>query len=236
MRSKLAAAWKKRSRRERLLFGTAAAALLLYLTYALALEGTLLDILGQRARLEALNAEYQRRLVHHQRLAEMRERLEGLERELAVKKGEERRLMDGFKERHHTETLLRELRHAAKTMPLTLRDLEMKTGIVSEAREYRLESVGPASGPPGSQLVKVDYTVNQVVLHYGSTFESGIRYMLGVMALPYAISLNSFEIERASLQPAETGTAPQPPAAAASPAPKGEPPLSTRLGIEIYYR
>lgn len=232
--------WKRFSRREKFLCAAAAGALLLYATYALVLETSVRDAVNKNARLARLNAEYRNLRTGSQRLEELKGSLTGLGLELERKREDERLLAEGLQSRHPVETLLHELRQTAGTMPLQLVGMDIKTGVVSKSREFSVErATGAAPGEPlgvngAMRTVKVDYTVSKIVLSYRSTYLGAVNYFLKVMDLPYAISVNTVEMERINMPGMAAGGTKR--HIAGGGVSEGELPLNTKLGIEIFYR
>ncbi|MBI5637935.1 MAG: type II secretion system protein M [Nitrospinae bacterium] len=239
MKDSLLHYWKRFSRREKFLCAAAAGVLLLYASYALVLENSVRDALNKDARLARLNAEYQSIRAGSRRLEELKGSLAGLGLELEKKREEGRLLAEGLQSRRPAETLLHELRQAAGAIPLQLVGMDIKTGVISKSREFAVErATGAAPGEPlhvgAMRTVKVDYTVSKIVLSYRSTYHGAVNYFLKVMDLPYAISVNTVEMERSNMAGIAVGGPKR--HIAGGGVSEGELPLNTKLGIEIFYR
>lgn len=222
--------WERFSPREKFACRAAACVLLVYATYASVLENSMRDAVGKNIRLAGLNAKYQGLLDGRRRGAQLKDGLSALTLELEKKREAEKRLFaEGAQSRRPVETLLHELRQTAGSMPLQLVDMDIKTRMVAKTGELALSTPpGAVAGnsPKAIQAETVDYTVIKIVLSYRSSYTDGLKYFLKVMDLPYAISVNSLEMERSNVAGMGVGGILG-----------GEMrELNTKLGIEIIYR
>lgn len=239
MKDSLFQYWERLSPREKLACLAAACTLLLYATYALVLENSMRDAMNKSIRLTRLNAEYEGLRADPQRGEELKGGLTALTLELEKKRGEERRLFaEGVQSRRPVETLLHELRQTAGSMPLQLVDMDVKNGMVSKTSEFAPGSPpGAATGnfPKAIRTETVNYTVSKIVLSYRSGYADALGYFLKVMDLPYAISVNTLEMERSNVS--EMGVGGTIRHIGEVGVRDGEMPLlNTKLGIEIIYR
>lgn len=239
MKDSLIQYWERLTLREKLACLAAAGIFLLYATYALVLENSMRTAMNKSIRLARLNAEYEGLRVGRQRGEELKGGLTALTLELENKKGEENRLfVEGVQSHRPVETLLHELRQTAGSLPLQLVDMNVKNGLVSKTSEFAPGSPpGTTEGtfPKAMRTETVNYTVSKIVLSYRSGYADALGYFLKVMDLPYAISVNSLEMERSSLSEMGVGATARHIGEAG--ARDGEVPLlNTKLGIEIIYR
>lgn len=231
--------WDRLSRREKLVCVAAASVLLLYATYALVLENSLRNATNKRVRLARLNAEYQNLQVSRQRAEKLKGELAGLQMEVEKKRGDDQLPGEGVRSRRIVETLLYELRQTAGKMPLQLVDMDIKTGLVSNLGEFPANSPSVSAkrnSPEGITTIqagKANCTISKIVLTYRSGYNDAVNYFLKVMELPYAISVNSVEMERGNVGGMAGGPKRY---IGGSGALGGEIPLNTKLGIDIFYK
>lgn len=244
MSEKVLGAWKNLSKREKVLAGLAALSLVVYLTYMLVLEKTFMEVFSLRMKYLKQESEYQQMLVYHQKLEDLKKELTKLEKQLAKKQEDEKRLMEGLKARHHLDKLLYELQLTAKKMPLRLMNLELKTDVISKNKDFSVEAatVASASKPnvdtKQARSVKVDYIRNQIVLSYRAPYASALKYLLKLVDMPYAISFLFVEIKRTDFVDTSAAEAPgsAPKKSVAKLQAEGEVLLDTQIGMEVYYR
>ncbi len=240
MKNVLVQYWNGFSRREKLACVTAVSALLLYSIYVIVVESSVRETIGKRVHLARLNAEYQSLLSGHQRQDGLKDELAALGLELEGRMEKEGLLAEGARTRRPVETLLRELRKTTEKAPLQLVDMEIKTGMISKAGEFAATAV-PGSAQGNSPKVtgakrdeRVDHTVSKVILKYRSSYANSVNYLVKVMDLPYAISVNTVEMERINVAGAGVGDTKRRIGGAGTP--DGKMTMNTKLGIDIFYR
>ncbi len=236
MKDSLFQYWDRLPRRDKLICFAAACVLLLYITYTFTIKNSMRDALGKRAHLVRLNAEYASLQSNRQRQEGLKGGLASLQLELKAKMAEERLLAESVQSRRPVESLLHELRQTAGQMPLQLVAMDIKTGMVSQSSQFINRSplvTVEGISQNASQSERVGYTVSKIVLSYRSNYADAIDYFEKVMDLPYAISVNSVEMERSN---AREVAGDDPKRHIGGNLSYGEMPLNTKLGIEIFYR